>query len=349
LLLLLLLAMLLGASLFDSGSDGSIIKKLLLLSIPMMLIEMLSFNLISIHRGYERFDRALLASLFEKVVKYGVLIYVVIATSNMFYIFMYGLLSAAFLFVAHSVLIKCWYREIFFFKYCSYDMLSSIKAISVWAWVLGMVGLISLQLDKWFVGYYFGYEILAVYGLAIMIFGQLHTFNSASIAWILPEVSKNGFTKENVRRYSTLPIYLLMSSCLAVFLVHKFEFLFISWLGAEQYSSAEKYIDVATALLPVYAATLVPQYYLVATGMFKKHTQIDSVILITKGILLITVVRLFDVYHVAYILCTLALISSFMYQFELYKVGLKSKNIIIQLVTPLMGFIVTLSILNSLI
>jgi O-antigen/teichoic acid export membrane protein len=305
---------------FDQTSNFQIFESIIFFAIPIFLIDLFEQNFNGLHKGYERFDRALKISLFSKLVKYSVQIGVILATKSLVDVYIVTFFSSLAVFILHCFLCKKWYKEISFFTSVKWKMLKEFFNFSLWVWLMSIVSLMTSQLDKWLVLGLYDLKVLAYYGIGVSIFNQLHVLTSSSVSWIFPKISFNGISQSTRSSFSnsslTLPI---ISTTITLFILLISDFIFGHWLGEEKYSSAEKYIKLFICILPVMSTTIVPYYFLLGLGKIRTLFFLG---LITSIILISSLFILSNYYDLTVVILSF-LISylsiSFFYQYEVIK------------------------------
>ncbi|PWG05604.1 lipopolysaccharide biosynthesis protein [Polaribacter aquimarinus] len=258
-------------SYFTENVNYEIFKNVVYFAIPVFLIDLFEQNFNGLHKGYERFDRALKMTLFSKLIKYSVQIVVVIYLKDLIEVYKFTLLFSLFYFVFHSFMCKKWYNDISFFVHSKWSCLKDFFKFSMWVWAMSIVTLLTSQADKWIVVGLFDLKTLAYYGIGVSIFNQLHMLVSSSVSWLFPKISFNGISDKMLLVYKKSSFVLLfISAVLTVLLLITSDFIFELWLGEEEYRKAEKYIKLFICILPVISTTIIPYYFLLGLGKIKE-------------------------------------------------------------------------------
>ncbi|SNR17696.1 lipopolysaccharide biosynthesis protein [Tenacibaculum jejuense] len=273
-LLVLCLTLLLSdyiiSSLIKPTANTIIFKNIIVYAIPFFLIENFEKNFNGLHKGFERFDRALIISTVSKIIRFSIQIIVILITKDLVCLYTYSLIFSFFFFVFHCFLNKYWYPEISFFLNVKWKIFKDFITFSFWVWLNDLFVLISTQLDKWIVAVLYDLKVVTYYSIAVNIFYQLHMLISSSASWLFPKVSFEGRGKLNPTSYikSSKSILMLSSlSTLSILLLG--DFFFSLWLGYEEYNKAKKYITLFVSILPILATITIPYYYLLGLGKIK--------------------------------------------------------------------------------
>lgn len=274
------------SSIVEETSNTSLFKNIIVYAVPYFLIENFEKNFNGLHKGFERFDRALIMSVVNKIIKFSIQIGIILLTKDLVSLYKYTLIFAILFFILHCLLSKYWYKEISFFLNVKWKIFKEFIKFSFWVWLNDVFVLISTQLDKWLVAALYDLKILTYYGIGVNIFYQLHMLVSSSASWLFPKVSFEGTKKISYKSYnkSSKSIFILsiLSTISILFLGDLF---FQKWLGPEEYMKAKKYIKLFISILPILATIIIPYYYLLGLGKIKVvfvFSVINSLILYTS-------------------------------------------------------------------
>ena len=334
---------------FQQSSNFLIFKSLIIFALPIFLIDLFEQNLNGLHKGYERFDRALKISLISKLIKYSAQIVIVIFFKNLQDLYMVTLFVTLVFFIFHCFLCKKWYDEISFFLSVKFKILKEFFSFSIWVWLMSIISLLTFQVDKWIITGLYNFETLAYYGIGISIYNNLHVLTSSSVSWIFPKISFTGISKQTKNSYNKNLITLVSTSLfITLFLLIFGDFIFELWLGKEKYASVEVYVKLFICVLPIISTTIVPYYFLLGLGKIKKLFILG---LSTSILLILGIYTLSSFFELKYIISSFLItyfILSFFYQYEVIK-QLKLNNIWINYtVVLLVGIISSVLYINVL-
>lgn len=337
-------------SFFEQTSSFEIFENIIYFAIPIFLIELFEQNFNGLHKGYERFDRALNISLISKVVKYSVQIGVILFTKSLVDVYIVSFFSSFVVFILHCFLCKKWYEDISFFTSVKWKMVKEFFNFSLWAWLMSITSLLTSQLDKWIVFGLYDLKVLAYYGIGASIFNQLHMLTSSSVSWIFPKISFNGISHKIRLIFSKSFFTLLTISLILTFTLLSFsDFIFGLWLGEEKYLKTEVYIKLFICSLPVISTTIVPYYFLLGLGKIKTLFILG---VITSIILISSLFILSDNFDLEVVIFSFTLsyfLISFFYQYEVIKfLKVKNpwKNYLAVLLSGVISTVLYISILN---
>jgi O-antigen/teichoic acid export membrane protein len=272
------------------NENYELIINILQFAIPLFLIDIFELNFNGMHKGFEKFDRAMKISLILKTIKYTTLLLAIIITNNLVEVYKFTLFTSIVFFIFHCFLCKKWYPNISFFNSVKFSRLKEFVNFGMWVWLTNIVSLLTTQADKWLVAFFYDLKTLAYYGLAVNIFTQIHMLLSSSVSWLFPKISFSGVTNVTRKIVNKSGIIFLFASSLIVFFLLLFgDFIFELWLGHVDYYKSRKYIKLFISLLPLYAMTIVPYYFMLGLGQIKKvfFFALLTVILITVLIIVI--------------------------------------------------------------
>ena len=335
---------------FDQTSNFDIFESIIYFAVPIFLIDLFEQNFNGLHNGYERFDRALIISLFSKLIKYSVQILVILLTKSLVDVYVVTFFSTLSFFILHSFLCKKWYKDISFFTSVKWSMLKEFFNFSLWVWLMSIVSLLTSQLDKWIVLALYDLKVLAYYGIGISVFNQLHVLTSSSVSWIFPKISFNGVSGKIKLWFSKISFTILGISIILTFLVLLFgDFIFGHWLGKEKYLNTEKYIKLFICILPVLSTTIVPYFFLLGLGKIRTLFALR----VFSSIILISSIFYLSSYYELTVVIFSFLISYFLISFlylytvaKLLKVTKAWKNYLSVLISGIISTILYVCILG---
>lgn len=327
---------------FKENVNYEVFKNVVYFAIPVFLIDLFEQNFNGLHKGYERFDRALKMTLLSKLIKYSVQIVIVIYTKDLVEVYKYTLLFSLIFFLIHIFMCKNWYNEISFFLNARWSCLKEFFYFSFWVWAMSVVTLVTSQVDKWIVVGVYDLETLAYYGIGASIFNQLHMLVSSSASWLFPKISFNGISEKMLLVYrKSSGILLIVSTTITIIILLLGDIIFEIWLGAEEYKKAENYIKLFVCVIPIISTTIIPYYFMLGLGQIKELFFLGiltSIILITSLYFLSLNASLYSV--IASFLIVYA-IMSFVYHYRVQnslKMTMNYKNYAIVFISGVISF-----------
>jgi O-antigen/teichoic acid export membrane protein len=335
---------------FDQTSNFVLFKSIIFFAIPIFLIDLFEQNFNGLHKGYERFDRALKVSLVSKFIKYSVQIGVIIYSKSLLNVYIVTLFTSLVFFIVHCFLCKKWYGEISFFTLVKWNMLKEFFNFSLWVWLMSIVSLLTFQADKWIITGLYNLETLAYYSIGVSVYNNLHVLTSSSVSWIFPKISFKGISNEMKLAYNKSSLILtLMSVSITIFLLLFGDYIFELWLGLEKYQSVEKYIKLFICVLPVISTTIVPYYFLLGLGKIKKLfiLGISTSIILILGLYILS--SFFELEYIIFSFLITYFFMSFLYQYETIKelkLSNQWKNYVLLLIIGVLSSVLYINIIN---
>jgi len=146
---------------------------------------------------------------------------------------------------------------------------------STWPWLQSVIIVLTFQTDRFWVSSYAGLKEVSSYGLVSTMFSHIHMIITAMVVWILPHIAIMTSKGDDPARMYNLVRSGLFSVVVILLLVFFFisPFLFRLWVGAETYAGMSAYIKGFVAFEIVFAHTIMPFFYLNATGKERLATK----------------------------------------------------------------------------
>jgi O-antigen/teichoic acid export membrane protein len=147
---------------------------------------------------------------------------------------------------------------------------------SVWPWLQSIIVVLTFQTDRFWVSTHSGLSTVSGYGLVSTMFNHIHVIFTAIAIWILPRIAamtSKGHDPANL--YNTV-----RGGLLGVVIISLLFFYFISptlfhfWVGEETYGRMSAYIRGFVGFEMVFAHTIMPIFYLNASGKEKIATRL---------------------------------------------------------------------------
>jgi len=147
---------------------------------------------------------------------------------------------------------------------------------SAWPWLQFVLIVITFQTDRFWVSSYLGLKVVSGYGLVSTMFNHIHMIFTAMAIWMLPRIATMASKGEDPAKL----YYLVRGSILAIIVTSLLFFYFISpallplWVGASTAVYLLGYIKYFVAFEIVFAHTIMPFFYLNATGKDRLATKL---------------------------------------------------------------------------
>jgi O-antigen/teichoic acid export membrane protein len=232
-------------------------------------------------KGFERYDISVKLSISSKFIMISTQLLTVVYGYSLSDIFRNSVISLFIFLIIEILLMKFFYKIPFLFSFKIYRI-KELFHFTKWSWVLSIVGVVSSQIDRWMLAVIANMATLGLYSLALLIFTNIHSVISSSVAWIFPKVSKESNT-ENIKNYFLyLQGLLIISSVSISYILFKADFLFEIWLDEETYTSSIIYIKNILLIIPIYAISVVPHYIIQGKGLIKYNVYVSILSLLVR-------------------------------------------------------------------
>ncbi|MBS1774407.1 MAG: hypothetical protein JST82_16235 [Bacteroidetes bacterium] len=139
---------------------------------------------------------------------------------------------------------------------------------SVWPWLQSVIVILTFQTDRFWVSQFSGLSTVSGYGLVSTMFNHIHIIFTAIAIWVLPRISS--MTSKGL---NPAALYKSVKGALSAIVIFSLVFffyvspvLFHYWVGDETYSHIASYIRDFIGFELVFAYTIMPVFYLNASG-----------------------------------------------------------------------------------
>jgi O-antigen/teichoic acid export membrane protein len=238
-------------------------------------------TILAYFKGYERYDVASRFSIISKVVMIGIQIATVIYTGSLIEVFKNSVIVIL-LFVAIEIFFIKKYHQVQFISLFSIKRIKQVLSFTGWTWALSIVGVISLQFDRWLIASLGNMATLGLYSLAMLVLTNIHTIFVSSVAWIFPKISNKKGDELIINYYLNLQYLLIFASIFISYIFIKSEFIFNIWLGKEILENSIEYIQNMLILIPIYVIGIIPYYIIQGKGMVKNNAYIHFVNMLVR-------------------------------------------------------------------
>lgn len=232
----------------------------------------------SILKAAEQFRLAALLNILNRILLLGILLYMAVSGKSIV-----SMLLANVIFSLVYLTIQFFYikKVMPFFKVgWAQDkaVYRNLLHFSIWPWLQSLFVVITFQTDRFWVSSVAGLSEVSGYGLTATMFNHIHVIFIAMVAWLLPRISSMTTKGEDPSS-----LYDVVRGGLFGFIVISLlGFYFISpvlfrfWAGDEIYSQMAPYIKAFIAFELVFAHTIMPFFYLNASGEEKTATRVTA-------------------------------------------------------------------------
>lgn len=268
--------------------------------------------LLAYFKGYERYDVSSKLSMTSKSLTIGTQILVVLLGGSLTDVFAYTLASQCFMIAVEIFALRSFDSELRLRLSLNRPAMREIFDFGIWAWLCSMMGILSMQIDKWLIGSLAGMTTLAYYSIAALVSNNLRAIMAAGASWSFPRVSKAGIRSDGTKQlYSSLQLILVTIGLGICILLLLFDELFLYWLGNEAFTNSIDYIRAYLLVIPIAAATIAPYFFIIGGGYIRYNVIYRLAMSVSNIVLMLALYPLFGVYGIilSYAL-TYALISS---------------------------------------
>jgi len=144
----------------------------------------------------------------------------------------------------------------------------SVLSFSKWPWLQSIIVIITFQTDRFWVSSFAGLKEVSAYGLVATMFNHIHMIFIAVAAWIFPRISgmvARGDDPEPIYR-SVRGLLLTIVTVSLLLFYYASPLLFGIWVGKDMYAGMAPYIKAFTGFELLFAQTIMPFFYLNASG-----------------------------------------------------------------------------------
>ncbi len=264
--------------LFDvSGKFRDLIIYLIPLGCFTLGIKFLEQILLSVFKGFERYDKSAPLSLLSKLAVLIVNIILVLMGKSLVWVFSSMAITSLCMLIIELIFVKQFLPGAKFTPKIDRAVFKDVFEFGVWSWLQSIVVIVASQLDKFIVAQFAGLEVLAFYSLGTMVFNQLHTIFSAAAGWVFPKVSakneKNESTLNIFNKSRTIMISGALTALCLFFIAG--QYLFPLWLGEDTYLQSKFFINGFIAYESIIVLSIIPYYFLIASGAIKYNTMAE--------------------------------------------------------------------------
>lgn len=239
---------------------------------------------LSVFRGFDRYDVASKISILGKLLVVLInmalaywdfsLIHILISTCLITFLFL----------IVEGILVYRFSGFTAFFPAYEKKYINEVFSFGIWSWLQSIIGIIAGQIDKFVVISLSDIKTFAYYSIALTVFGQIHACFAASVSWLFALVSKKIYNNEKIQPlYNQIQFYFLIVvtiSLVSFFLIK--DPLILWWLGNETYDGSIGFINLFIAYNLIMAVSIIPTYFLNASGQIQLTTLFSLSTLISR-------------------------------------------------------------------
>jgi O-antigen/teichoic acid export membrane protein len=226
---------------------------------------------LSIYKGFERYDTSSIISIISKFLMLSGQVVVVILGYGLFQIFLAGTIISVVVVFFEYVYAKYRVKYLSFYPHYEKRTIKEIFSFSTWSWTQSVLSIIASQADRFVVISLAGARFLAYYALASTIGGQIHQVFTAAISWVFPKVSGKTERKEELSPlYYKLQFLVITAGALIITVLIVFQRpIFHTWLGDETYNHSIILIKLFLYLAFINMVSIVPYFFLLGANLIR--------------------------------------------------------------------------------
>lgn len=230
--------------------------------------------LLSIFKGYERYDNSSQASIVSKFIFLIAQVLTIYLGYGLVDLFMVGVFVSFIMVLAEFIFVKSRYRELSLNPSLKKETIKEIFSFSTWSWVQSVLSIVAGHIDRFIVIILAGPTFLAYYALASTVGSQVHSVLTASVSWVFPKVSGKTERNEDVNQlYYKMQLIIVVLGFTVFGILLAFEnIIFKTWLGAETYSNSILLIKIFLYLALFNSLSIIPYYFMLGSNLIKFST-----------------------------------------------------------------------------
>jgi O-antigen/teichoic acid export membrane protein len=229
-------------------------------------VKLCEMILLSILKGYERFDISAQLSLFSKNSVVLVSILLVAYGYPLYVVFLSTVLINIIHILIQLVVIK---KHFYFLNFIPHLITSKTIASKdqFWYWLQSVIGLLGFLSDRIVVGYFTNLKILGLYSLASLIGSQIHNALSSLGSFMFPKAAYDqSLNKDTLQLYHNSRFVINSAGWLIIFiLLLSGDLIFKLWLGEEKFNNSIEYINLYLVYIAFLLLTIIPYQFINAS------------------------------------------------------------------------------------
>jgi len=257
-----------------SGANISLTSVLIQLGSIVFAFKQVEQLLISIFKGYERYDIGSRISIISKFFLLSMQVLVVILGYKLVQIFLVSVFVSILLVLGEIIFVKGKFRETSFVPSFNRSSVKEIFSFSAWSWIQSILSIIASHIDRFIVITFVGPTFLAYYALASTIGTQVHSIFTAGVSWVFPKVSGKTERKEDTSNlyYKMQLIIIVCGFAFVTFLILFENIIFRTWLGIETYTNSILLIKIFLYLAFFNMLSIIPYFFLLGSNLIRVST-----------------------------------------------------------------------------
>ena len=230
--------------------------------------------LLSIFKGYERYDTGAGISIISKFFLLSAQVLTVVLGYKLVQIFLVSVFISILVVLGETIFVKGKFREASLIPSFNKSSVKEIFSFSTWSWAQSILSIIASHIDRFIVITFVGPTFLAYYALASTIGSQMHAIFTAGASWVFPKVSGKTERKEDINNlYYKMQFVIIVCGFTVITILILFEnIIFRTWLGIETYTNSILLIKIFLYLAFFNMLSIIPYFFLLGSNLIRVST-----------------------------------------------------------------------------
>ena len=327
-------------------------KTVLFLAFTSAGIKFCEMVLLSIFKGYERFDTSSQLSLLSRNSVVIINIFLVILGYSLSVIFLSIVLINIFNVLVQLITISKKFTTLKFTPKLSLK-LQFINKDQFWYWLQSVIGLIGFLSDKLFVGYFTNLKTLGMYSIASLVGNQLYNILMSLGGFMFPKVAyEKSLNNTFLQLYHNSRFVIAAVGWVLIYiLLSNGNWIFSWWLGNDYYKESIEYINLYLVFVSFMLLNIIPYQFINASDSLHYNSLLEIILRMSHVFGIIIGYYFNGVNGLLWGLIIATTINMIFQYFVFYKVVLKLPSHLnsILIIIPALGFIIYVFNLSSVI
>lgn len=317
-------------------------RLVLILAFASTGIKFCEMILLSILKGYERFDISARLSLVSKNSVVIASICLAALGYPLYVIFWSTVIINALNILVQLLVIKTQFPFLNFMPHWS-NTKTAVRKDQFWYWLQSVIGLLGFLSDRVVVGYFTDLKTLGLYSLASLIGSQIHNALTSLGGFMFPKVAyEQSLQKDTLQLYynSRFAINALGWLIILVLLVSG-DLVFRLWLGEEKFTGSIGYIKQYLVYIAFLLLTIIPYQFINASHQPFYNSLFEGILRTVHVIAMSLGVYYFGISGLLWgLICSTGFVMIFQYYyFHRQFFGIRSLANSVKVVAPCIAFI----------
>lgn len=244
--------------------------------------------LLSIFKGYERFDLSSQLSLISRNSVVIINIILVIAGYSLPFIFMSIVVINLLNIIVQLIVLKKQFPIMEFLPTLTFKQRFTDKD-QFWYWLQSVIGLIGFLSDKLLVGYFTNLKVLGMYSVASLIGNQLYNVLMSLGSFMFPRVAyERSVNNSFIQLYHNSRFVIAGMGWLLIFiLLGSGSYIFSWWLGPDFYTGSIGYINLYLVFVAFMILNIIPYQFINASDSLAYNSLLEITLRLSHVIALL--------------------------------------------------------------